>query len=92
MAEEGGGMGGRRRLNGGEVEGEGGSLPASCFPPQCGLCGDTLVVMGASVSMQISLPSVCSEAQQSVFLCAFSSGAVWSKRPAPHQRRSNTHI
>lgn len=60
--------------------------------PQCGLCGDTLVVMGASVSMQISLPSVCSEAQQSVFLCAFSPAAVWSKRPAPHQRRSNTHI
>lgn len=35
-------------------------LLASCFP-HCGLCGNTLVVMGASVSMQISvcLPSVC---------------------------------
>lgn len=37
-----------------------GGLPASCFP-HCGLCGNTLVVMGASVSMQISVcfPSVC---------------------------------
>lgn len=35
-------------------------LPTSCFP-HCGLCGNTLVVMGASVSMQISVcyPSVC---------------------------------
>lgn len=35
-------------------------LPASCIS-HCGLCGNTLVVMGASVSMQISVcfPSVC---------------------------------
>lgn len=35
-------------------------LLASCSP-HCGLCGNTLVVIGTSVSMQISvcLPSVC---------------------------------
>lgn len=35
-------------------------LAASCFP-RYGLCGDTLVVMGASDSMQMSVcfPSVC---------------------------------
>lgn len=36
----------------GRGEGEGRGLPASCFA-QCGLCGNTLVVLGASVSMQI---------------------------------------
>lgn len=54
-------------------------LPASCFP-RCGLCGNTLVVMGASVSMQISVcfPSVCVCHVQS------SAGVYFSVRLALH--------
>lgn len=72
-------------------------LPASCSP-QCGLCGDTLVVMGASVFMQISvcLPSVCvCHVQPSARVCFLYiqpctvSGA---KRPGLHRHRNNTHI